>query len=66
MASGAYTQDDRSRPVVAVVISAILGLWAATGAAAAIVSANSPSDGDAVENGPAEILDPAVVLNYGG
>lgn len=66
MASGAYTQDDRSRPVVAVVISAILGLLAATGAAAAIVSANSPSDGDAVENGPAEILDPAVVLNYGG
>ena len=66
MASGANTQDDRSRPVVAVVLSAILGLVAATGAAAAIVSANSPSDGDAVQNGPAEILDPAVVLNYGG
>lgn len=65
MASGATTTD-RRRPIVPVVLSAVLGLVAATGAAAAIVSANSPSDGDAVQNGPAEILDPAVVLNYGG
>lgn len=65
MASGAAATE-RGRPIVPVVLSAVLGLLAATGAAAAIVSANSPSDGDAVQNGPAEILDPAVVLNYGG
>jgi hypothetical protein len=66
MASGGYTQTDRRRPIIPVVLSAVLGLVAATGAAAAIVSANSPNDGDAVQNGPAEVVDPAVVLNYGG
>ena len=64
--AAANAQGDRGRPVVAVIFSAILGLAAATGAAAAIVAANSPGDGDAVRNGPAEVIDPAVVLNYGG
>lgn len=54
------------RPVVAVILSTLLGLAAAVGAAAAIVSANSPNDSAAVQDGPAELLDPAVVLNYGG
>lgn len=58
--------SETGRPVVAVVLSAILGLVAAAGAAAAIVAANSPNDGSAVKDGPAEILDPATVLNYGG
>lgn len=58
--------SETGRPVVAVVLSALVGLLAAAGAAAAIVSSNSPSDGGAVKNGPQELLDPAVVLNYGG
>ena len=57
---------ETGRPVVAVVFSALLGLLAAGGAAAAIVASNSPNDGSAVQDGPAELLDPAVVLNYGG
>ena len=62
----ANAQGERGRPIVAVIASVLLGLVAATGAAAAIVSANSPGDGDAVRNGPVEVIDPAVVLNYGG
>ncbi len=62
----AYAQNYGGRPVVAVILSAILGLVAATIASLAIVSSNASNDGDAVRNGPAEILDPAVVLNYGG
>lgn len=54
------------RPVVSVILSILLGLAAAAGAAAAIVSANSPNDSSAVREGPVELLDPAVVLNYGG
>lgn len=56
----------RSNSLVTLILSAIVGLLAAGGAAAAIVSANSPNDGSAVTNGPAELLDPAEVLNYGG
>lgn len=52
--------------IFAVIVSVVLGLAAAGGAAGAIVSANAPSDSTAVEEGPAETLDPAVVLNYGG
>lgn len=63
--AAAYSQDG-GRPVVAVILSALIGLVAATGAGMAIVAANASNDGDAVRNGPAEILDPAVVLNYGG
>ena len=64
--AAANAQGERGRPIVAVIASVLLGLVAATGAAAAIVAANAPGDGNAVRNGPAEILDPAVVLNYGG
>lgn len=64
--AAANAQGERGRPLVAVIASVFLGLVAASGAAAAIVAANAPSDGDAVRNGPVEILDPAVVLNYGG
>lgn len=59
-------ESDRRRPLVAMILSALVGLVAAAGASAAIVSANAPSDGGAVKDGPAELLDPAVVLNYGG
>lgn len=64
--ASASTDQDRGRPVVAVILSVIVGLLAAAGASAAIVSANAPSDSGAVTDGPQELLDPAVVLNYGG
>ena len=62
MAAGTET----GRSIVGVIISAVIGLAAAGGGAAALVSANAPNDTDAVQEGPAELLDPAVVLNYGG
>lgn len=57
---------ETGRSIFAVIISGLIGLAAAGGGAAAIVSANSPNDNSAVQEGPAELLDPAVVLNYGG
>jgi len=62
MAAGTGT----GRPVIAVIISAILGLLASCGGAVALVSANAPNDDAAIQEGPAEVLDPATVLNYGG
>lgn len=60
-------QDERDRrPIAPIILSGLLGLGAAVLASFAIVSANASNDGDAVNNGPTELLDPAAVLNYGG
>lgn len=58
--------NETGRSIFAVIVSIVIGLAAAGGGAAALVSANAPSDTDAVQEGPAELLDPATVLNYGG
>ena len=47
-------------------LSAVLGVGAATAAVVAVVSSSAPNDSRAVQSGPAQPVSPSEVIPYGG
>lgn len=52
--------------VAIAVLSLILGAGAATAAVAAVVASVAPDDTEAVQTGPADIVEPGAIIHYGG
>lgn len=65
----AQDEDRRSRTRGAIIITllcAALGAGAATSAVATVLHVQQPDDQGATLLGPADVLDPASVISYGG
>lgn len=65
----AQDEDGRRRRRGAIIITLLciaLGAGAATSAVATVLSVQQPDDRGAVLRGPADLVDPASVISYGG
>ena len=63
-------RDERRRKrrgaIIAILLSALLGAGAATGAVVTVLKLETPDDQSAVLQGPADTVDPGTVIPYGG